>query len=143
MKKIIILITILVILLTPINTFATRKIIIKNMNGITYKELTNRKGKVLIERDYGIVLDYKGNGKIMNYKYKGYDYIKYPKKFKKGDIILTYCVFNPDNNFEDDIIYRYDYKIGHTNKKVYWMNYRSFAKKYDIIVKRNTNKIYK
>lgn len=80
---------------------------------LDYETLTKRNGNIIIERTIGIVLDDKGNGKILNTKEKYYNYISYKNVdgAKTGDIILTYCIYNPDNNYEDDIIERFDYII--------------------------------
>lgn len=75
--------------------------------------LKNRKGKIIIEQCIGIVTSRKGDGKILNGNDLEYDYINYScvEDVNVGDIILTYFVYNPDNNVPDDIIYRADYVI--------------------------------
>ena len=76
---------------------------------LTVKALCHRKNKALvIEILTGKVLDNEGNGKV-NTKSK-YNYIRY-NGFKKGDKVKTFCIFNPYNNGEDDIVERYDMKI--------------------------------
>lgn len=66
----------------------------------------NRKGTLLITRQTGTVVDDDKNGET-----KGGDYISYKrvKDAKKGDKIVTVFVWNPDNNYHDDINIRYDY----------------------------------
>ena len=76
---------------------------------LTYQKLSTRKGKVLyIEICNGIVLDSKGNGKVLNGD-PVYNYISYKRTgYGKGTKVRTYCVFNPYNNAEDDIHKRFD-----------------------------------
>ena len=68
------------------------------------KMVAKRKGKILVEVIEGTVTDNKGNGKQSNGYYIGYN----PKKFKKGDKVMTVSIYNPANNYEDDILYRVD-----------------------------------
>lgn len=82
---------------------------------LTENMLTHRSNKkrhiMYIERIYGIVTDNKKNGKIINPpKYGGY-YISYTsvKGARKGDTIITYCVYNPYSNYDDDVIERWDF----------------------------------
>ena len=77
---------------------------------LTYDILANRNGKIIIERMVGIVLDEAGNGKLFNGD-DYYNYINYSNVagFQVGDYIVTYCIYNPMNNYEDDIMYRMDY----------------------------------
>lgn len=76
---------------------------------LTYKKLSTRKGKVLyIEILDGVVLDNKGNGKVLNGD-PVFNYINYRRTgYRKGTRVRTYCVFNPYNNAEDDIVKRFD-----------------------------------
>ena len=74
---------------------------------LTYKALMHRKGKVLyIERLYGTILNKKLDGKTTADEYICYSRLK--GKAKPGDEIITYCVYNPLNNWIDDISERYD-----------------------------------
>ena len=76
----------------------------KNDNDKLFSVLENRKGKIIIEVIAGTVEDNKGNGTDTN----GY-YIKYDKKrFKKGDKVQTVLVYNPNNNYIEDIVFRHD-----------------------------------
>lgn len=42
-----------------------------------------------------------------------YNYISYKgvKGIRKGDVVLTICIYNPGTNYEDDIVERFDYII--------------------------------
>ena len=80
---------------------------------LTGDMLRSRNGEIIIEKTIGKVINKKLDGQILNYQDKDYRYISYKnvKGAKKGDVILTYCIYNPDNQYEDDIIARYDYII--------------------------------
>lgn len=67
---------------------------------------------VVIERCIGVVTDKEtGAGIILNYS--GAYYISYRNtpNIQKGSIVVSYMVYNPNNNFVDDIIERYDFVI--------------------------------
>ena len=84
---------------------------------LTYDILSSRNGALIWERIEGMCLDTEGNGKVITHKGSDYDYISYrkAKHVKPGDQVVTYCLYNPENNYEDDIILRYDYVVGHEN----------------------------
>lgn len=78
-----------------------------NTKDLTSEILTNRTAEVVIvEEINGIVLDDEGNGIDENGNYISYKNVD----SVKGEIITTYCIYNPNTNFEDDIIYRIDFK---------------------------------
>lgn len=80
---------------------------------LTYKQLISRKKSniLYVELIIGKQIDKKGNGKILNTD-PNYNYISYRKEpFNKGDIVRTYCIFNPYTTWEDDISERFDEKI--------------------------------
>lgn len=137
MKKIITLLIIiaLVISATPTETVNAKSKLAKYRklakqieinNGFTAIDSANcvdeywtHKGTVFVERIIGKVIDNNGNGKVLNLAKdnKEYDYISYANvKANKGDIIVTYCLYNPESNGEDDIIARWDYIIVHKAK---------------------------
>ena len=82
-----------------------------NSCDLTIEELQARNGKLIIERVIGQVDNFvTGAGHILDnpnfyISYKGVDGIS------NGNIICTYFIYNPQNNYEDDIMYRYDYII--------------------------------
>ena len=51
------------------------------------------------------------NGKVLNPPKNGGYYISYAsvKGARKGDLIITYCVYNPYSNWDDDVIERWDF----------------------------------
>lgn len=82
---------------------------------LTAEILGARKGNgyIIIEKIIGICLDQNGNGRIINTADQYYNYISYraSKNVHRGDVVLTYCIYNPDTDGEDDIIERFDYVI--------------------------------
>ena len=76
--------------------------------------LQHRNGKVIIERCVGVVISDGKDGKILNSSDAAHNYISYAgvKGAKKGDKIVTYFVYDPETNYEDDILERYDYIKG-------------------------------
>lgn len=82
---------------------------------LTEKMLTHRSSKkhhiMYIERIVGRVTDNKKNGKVLNPPKDGGYYISYAsvKGARKGDLIVTYCVYNPYSNYDDDVIERWDF----------------------------------
>lgn len=89
-----------------------------NSDKLTYKKLVNRKKDkiIYVEITTGYLMDKKGNGITSDgyyISYKGID-----DSLKVGACIRTYCVFNPFNTYEDDIIFRTDRLINRkTNTK--------------------------
>ena len=69
--------------------------------------LKNRNGKIVIEISTGTVLDTDGNGQDISGYYRKYD----SSRFSAGDRVQSIFVYNPENNFIDDILYRLDTKI--------------------------------
>jgi hypothetical protein len=84
---------------------------IVNSYDLTIEELQSRNGKLIIEKVIGQVDNFvTGAGHQLDnpdyyISYKGVDGIS------NGNIICTYFIYNPENNYEDDIVYRYDYII--------------------------------
>ena len=70
-----------------------------------WKIIENRNGSLVIEVVEGTVLDSNGNGGRSDY------YIKYDtEQFSKGDEVISLFVYNPANNYADDILHRVDIK---------------------------------
>lgn len=82
---------------------------------LTEKMLTHRSSKkchiMYIERIIGKVTDNEKNGTVLNPPEDGGYYISYAsvEDARKGDIIVTYCVYNPYSNYDDDVIERWDF----------------------------------
>ena len=82
-------------------------------NDLTEEMLTTRKDHnvMYIERIIGKVTDNEKNGTVLNPPVDGGYYISYAsvKGARKGDLIITYCVYNPFSNYDDDVIERWDF----------------------------------
>lgn len=62
------------------------------------------------ELDVGRVINDQGDGKLYNGE-AYYNYIAYPDRYGKDDVILTICFLNPLNNYCDDILIRHDIRL--------------------------------
>lgn len=86
---------------------------------IDYDQLTTRKerGEIMVERMVGVVLDNEGNGEILTTEDDYYNYISYSMVdfANPGDYVVTYCLYNPATDYEDDV-FRYDYPISSWGK---------------------------
>ena len=82
-------------------------------NDLTEEMLTTRTehNVMYIERIIGKVTDNAKNGKVLNPPEDGGYYISYTSvaDARKGDLIITYCVYNPYTNYDDDVIERWDF----------------------------------
>ena len=86
---------------------------------ISYEMLANRGDDIIIEKILGTVVNKKKDGRVLNPVDPDYDYISYKsvKGAKKGDVVLTVCIYQPNNSYEDDVVARFDYIIDHPKKK--------------------------
>lgn len=80
---------------------------------LSLEDLENRKGKIIIEKCIGVVENSDGDGRVLNCVDPDYYYTSYRsvEDFQEGDTILTYFIYNPDTNYADDILERFDYVI--------------------------------
>ena len=81
---------------------------------LTLETITQRNGDIIVEKTIGKVTTSRGDGTIINCSNPEKDYISYASSnisYEIGDEVLTYFIYNPDNNIEDDIIFRFDYII--------------------------------
>lgn len=88
---------------------------------LTPQIMANRNGKVIVEKIVGKVTNDRLDGEILNcdieeggYTNKdGGNYISYQRVdgAKKGDKILTYYIYNPFTNEQDDVMTRLDFII--------------------------------
>lgn len=76
---------------------------IEDYNNLT-PILENRNGKMIIEVIEATVLDEQGNASDAFGFYVKYD----TGQFAKGDKVTSVFVYNPDTNYTDDILYRWD-----------------------------------
>ena len=84
---------------------------------VTGETLRNRNGETIAENVVGRCINDDYDGVVLNTKDSKYNYISYrianemygiKDGISVGDYILTVNVFNPNTNYEDDIIDRYD-----------------------------------
>lgn len=74
---------------------------------LTVRMLEKRKNRTLyIEKITGCVLNNRLDGRTTNGNYISYRSLK--GKVHNGDVIITYCVYNPYTHWIDDIDERYD-----------------------------------
>ena len=94
---------------------------IYDTDDLTPEMMANRNGKIIVEKIVGKVTSDKLDGVILNcdvdiggYTNKdGGNYINYERVdgAKKGDKILTYYIYNPFTNEQDDVLTRLDFII--------------------------------
>lgn len=94
---------------------------IYDTNDLTPEIMANRNGKIIVEKIVGKVTNDKLDGEILNcnaeeggYTNKdGGNYINYERVegAKKGDKIVTYYIYNPFTNEQDDVLTRLDFII--------------------------------
>ena len=104
--------------MTDYSTVNTNELLVIDESQLTEDMLLNRNGKLIISKCVGKVVSADKDGCIINKAAdKNYDYISYKcvEDCKIDDIIVTYLIYNPDNNYTDDIISRFDYIVS-TNK---------------------------
>ena len=72
---------------------------------LTEDILANRQGKLIIEKCIGTVTDDEKNGSLEDGSYISYESVD----CTKGNTIITYLIYNPETNYTDDVIERFDY----------------------------------
>ena len=84
----------------------------------TYDYITHRDGKIVIERVVGVCLNEQKDGVITNPSENMGTYISYRsvEGVEAGDTVVTYYIYNPESNAEDDVLERFDYVIGKVSK---------------------------
>lgn len=97
----------------PIQEFTeTSDFLILDSADITPEILKNRteNKQILVERIKGVCTSNTGDGKIIVSKTGYGDYISYSgiNGVKNGDRVTTYLIYNPKNNYSDDVIERID-----------------------------------
>ena len=90
---------------------------IYNSRNVTGEMLTNRteSDKIIVERVIAIITnkEREGDAKVLNTN-GDYTYISYygtDLDYTTGTIMITYLMYNPETDYEDDIIERYDYVL--------------------------------
>ena len=117
MKKMIVaLICTMFMVATTVSAAATE------LNVVTYEscDLTTEilctraeRHEIIIEKIIGVCLDDEGNGQILNPWDEDHDYISYASApdIREGDVVMTLLTYNPDTNWDDDVIERCDFVI--------------------------------
>lgn len=78
---------------------------------LSFEMLENRSGKTIVERCIGVVIDQDtGDGIMLNAK-DSQNYIKYRPGNPSGTVFASYMVYNPETDYYDDIIERYDFPL--------------------------------
>ena len=106
--------------ITPVNATEYTKAVkvapmvkVIDCNDLTEEMLTTRTEHniMYIERIIGKVTDNEKNGTVLNPPVDGGYYISYASvaDAEIGDTIITYCVYNPYTNYDDDVIERWDF----------------------------------
>ena len=89
--------------------FGMSRVKLYDTNELAPETLWERQGSVIIERIIGEVVSPELDGHILNGE-EPYTYISYKgTDAQEGDLVETYCVYNPLTNYEDDIILRLDF----------------------------------
>lgn len=91
----------------------SRRVQVVDSAELTGDMLRERNGKIIVEMVAGIVEDERGNGTALNPADSDYAYINYSEvSCNPGDMILTFLVYNPETDGEDDVIERVDFNMG-------------------------------
>ena len=100
-------------------SYNTTSVEIWETDDLTLEDIVTRQDRdaLVIERLVGVVLNEDGDGQVLNTADPYYNYISYRgiPGAQPGDIIVTYCFYDPTTNVEDDIIERYDTIICNAN----------------------------
>jgi uncharacterized protein YabN with tetrapyrrole methylase and pyrophosphatase domain len=98
--------------LTDINTVNTNELMVIDESQLTSDILENRNGKIIISRVIGKCINLNCDGVILN-PYRDCTYISYAdvQGVTENSIVVTYYIYNPDNNNVDDVISRVDYIV--------------------------------
>jgi len=93
-------------------SYSTTSIEIWETDDLTLEDIVTRQDRdaLVIERLVGVVLNDAGDGRVLNTTDDYYNYISYSSVpgARPGDIVVTYCIYDPETDVEDDIIERYD-----------------------------------
>lgn len=91
----------------PVYVVRDNDLLIIDTNDYTKDEafdlIASRNGKLVIMVEHGTVVSEKGDGE------GNLGYIKYDADLAVGTKVKTYFTYNPETNYEDDIVERYDF----------------------------------
>lgn len=97
----------------------TSKVSIYSTDELTAEILESRTEHdyLIVERFVGICLNDDGDGRIISTDDPVYNYISYRyTEAHEGDIVVTYCIYDPTNDYVDDVTERFDMIICNTNE---------------------------
>jgi len=98
-----------------LETAGDENIRVYDASELTAEILENRSGTMIVERCIGLVTSkQRGDGIVLNAANEDYNYISYRGVYRPisdGTVMLSYMVYNPDNNYVDDIMERYDFVL--------------------------------
>lgn len=67
---------------------------------------------IIVERCIGVVTSTNGDGTLI-YSDMEFNYIYYStEQFSPWDVVVTYNVYNPETQYTDDVLFRFDFKVG-------------------------------
>lgn len=82
---------------------------------LTEEILGNRIGETIIERCFSLITTEAGDGRILNCADPEFAYISYRNytddEIRVGTVMLSFMIYDPGNNYTDDIIERYDFVL--------------------------------
>ncbi len=90
---------------TPSETETDNICQVYDSSELTEDILANRQGKLIIEKCVGAVTDDEKNGSLEDGSYISYADVD----CTKGDTVITYLIYNPDTNYTDDVVERFDF----------------------------------
>lgn len=102
-------------LVQQLSVYGAEKIVVYDSSELTAEILENRNGRLIVERCIGTVTNAEeGDGMMFNspdpqFIYIGYRRVSQP--LENGAVVLSYMVYNPQNNYVDDIAERYDFVL--------------------------------
>lgn len=76
---------------------------------LTYDDLVGRNGKIIIEKCLWECVNEDGDGRILTDSEFNYINVSRVDGVKPGNIGMSVFLYNPDTEYEDDILYRWDY----------------------------------
>ena len=94
-----------------------RDIVMYDSSGLSVEKIETRNGTVIIERCICYVNTFdngEGSGTILNAFDKDFSYIHFSdmgEEIRKGTIVVSYFVYNPDSNVIDDVSDIYDFVL--------------------------------
>lgn len=105
------------IVMSQVSEKYNNAIVLYDSSGLSVEEIERRNGAVIVERCICYVNTFdngEGSGTILNAFDKDFSYIHFSdmgEEIHKGTIVVSYLVYNPDNNYVDDVSDIYDFVL--------------------------------